>query len=432
MPPSVQARAREALDRLDGKRPEIADARVATATVVCMADVKPERVTWLWRRRIPRGKLSIVEGAPGIGKSHLLLELTACTSTGRAMPDGDVPGASEVVMLMTAEDGLGDTIQPRLVAAGADLRRVFVATAVAFNGGEPRPWILPQDIAALREEIARVGAAVLIIDPISAFLGDDTKSHNEHSMRRALTPLAALAEELGIAIIVVRHLVKNPTGDAISAGGGSIATIAVARACLVAARDPEHAEQVILASVKNNLSRKPGSLKYRLVEGADERSHVEWLGSSSLSADQLIASGRDQDERGALVEAMEWLHGELTTSPKPKKTLVDAAHQNGIAVRTLERAAEKLGVERRRSGFGGPVMWMFPNTPPTGEYDGKSPPNPLRVNTSESVPYSPGAVASTVRTPPGEIVPHADEAAEFHVYAIREAARKVAADEAVS
>jgi hypothetical protein len=358
------------------------------ATIICMADVQPERVTWLWRHRIPRKKLSIIEGQPGIGKSHLDLEITARVTRAEKLPEGDVPDEPEIVMLMSAEDGVGDTIQPRLVAAGADLRRVFFAKCVAMNGNEPRGWILPQDIPALRDEIVKVGATVLIIDPLSAYLGDDTKSHNEHSVRRAITPLAELADDLGITVIVVRHLVKSPAGDAISAGGGSIGFIGVARACLVAARDPEDEKQVILASVKNNLCLTPRSLKYRIVGAADERSRIDWLGSSDLNANQLIAAGRDTEERDAVQEAKDFLTSALASKPVPKTELVRSAQAEKTSQRTLERAAKELGVLREREGFGGPVMWSLPNTHTTGEYGSASAPKSLRENARTFTPSS--------------------------------------------
>jgi AAA domain len=379
------------------------------ATVLCMADVVPERVTWLWRHRLPRGKLSIVEGHPGIGKSHLDLEITARVTRGQALPFGDVPEGPEVVMLMSAEDGVGDTIQPRLVAAGADLRRVFFAKCVEMNGDEPRGWILPRDIPALREEIVKIGATVLIIDPLSAYLGADTKSHNEHSMRRAITPLAALADELRITVIVVRHLVKAPSGDAISAGGGSIATIGVARACLVAARDPENEKQVILAVVKNNLAQPTCSLKYRIVSDDEDRSRIEWLGPSGLSANQLIAASRDSEERDAVHEAKDFLTSALASKPVTKTELVRSALAEKTSQRTLERAAKELGVLREREGFGGPVMWSLPKAHAAGENGRASTLKSLRDNAPAFTP----AILARMEDEPYSPVPESDEEREF-------------------
>jgi len=275
---------------------------------------------------------------------------------------------------------------------------------IGYDGKPPRAMVIPDDLPALEQQLQELGATVLIVDPLSAFLSDETKSHNEHSVRRMLTPLAQMAERLKLTVIVVRHLVKAPQGSAIAAGGGSIAFIGVARSALVAAVDPEDENAVVLAVVKCNLAKKPPSLRYRIVEAPDGSSHVEWRGESTHTADSLLDASRDTDERGALDEATQWLGDFLRThGATPKPVIAKAAHEEArISARTLDRAAGRVGVERsNRAGFGGAVVWQLadagrvsrhgngaqPNVLANGATEGPTGPNALNGNGSAVSPH---------------------------------------------
>src|SRR4029079_8173039 len=170
-------------------------------------------------------------GDPGLGKSSLTLDMAARISTGRPMPgalDAQRPPAD--VVLLSAEDGLADTVRPRLEAAGADLTRIFAMDAVPTGPGRPgRPPVFPDDVGWLHDLIVMKGVRFVIIDPLMAFLGLSVNAMNDQNVRRALFPLSRLAETTGAVILVVRHLNKNTQGSALYRGGGSIGIIGAAR-----------------------------------------------------------------------------------------------------------------------------------------------------------------------------------------------------------
>jgi RecA-family ATPase len=232
--------------------------------VVALADVAPAAVRWLWRGRVPLGKLTVLDGDPGVGKSTLLLDLAARVSRGTALPDcerSDLEGPATVVLL-TSEDGLADTVRPRLAAAGADLGRVVAMTGVR-DGQEV---VLPREWPEVARVVARARARLLVVDPLMAYLERGVNAYRDQDARRALAPLALLADKVGVAIVVVRHLTKSGGANALYRGGGSIGIIGTARSGLLAAADPEDpaGERRVLAVTKGNLAGTVPALGYRL------------------------------------------------------------------------------------------------------------------------------------------------------------------------
>ena len=230
-----------------------------------LADVKPERVEWLWSGWLPRGKPVTLDGDPGLGKSTLALEFTATVTAGGAWPDGtrcDYPGA---VLLMSAEDGLADTVRPRLDAAGADVTRVHAIEGVPTidESGEVvlRPPTLA-DVSAVEEAIIHTDARLLIVDVIMAYLPSGTDSHRDQDVRRVLSRLASVADRTGCTVLLLRHLNKAKGGDPLYRGGGSIGIVGAARAGMLVAADPDDPERRVLASVKSNLGPPPESQAY--------------------------------------------------------------------------------------------------------------------------------------------------------------------------
>jgi phage N-6-adenine-methyltransferase len=182
-----------------------------------LSELEPKETEWLWHLRIPRGEITVIDGDPSVNKSTLLLDLAARVSTGRAMPDG-TEGTRGGVLLLMAEDSLRKTVLQRLTAAEADLSRIAVP---------PRSVVLPRDRALIEELAAQIGATLVIIDPLMAFVTSDSSS--DQRVRRALTPLKDLAERTDTAIVLVRHLTKRGGVHALYRGGGSIGIVAAAR-----------------------------------------------------------------------------------------------------------------------------------------------------------------------------------------------------------
>lgn len=356
---------RDPFDAAEEYAPASTPRRTTDAAVLThLADVTPQTVRWLWAGWIALGKIAIIDGDPGLGKSMLTLDIAARVSRGATMP-GDSPGAltgePSGVVLLTAEDDPADTLRPRLDAAGADVSRIVALSGVTTEDGERMARL--SDVDAIESAVRSVNARLVIIDPVMAYLGGD--AHRDNEVRQSLGPIAKLAGKLGAAVLVVRHLNKSGGSHAVYRGGGSIAIIGAARTGMLVARDPDDVTARVLASTKSNLAEQPPSLGYRVVASGDV-ARIEWSGPSKHDARALLSTAEDGPrEPTAVDEAAEWLRGELVDGPRSVSDLRTAARDAGISWRTIERGKGALGVvARRRSEAGrgavGPWVWAMP------------------------------------------------------------------------
>lgn len=307
-----------------------------------LSSVEPERVEWLWPGRLALGKIVLVDGDPGLGKSAMVLDLAARVSAGGRWPDGAACEAGGVVLL-SAEDGLADTIRPRLDAAGADTSRILALATVPDEEGRERMLSIPEDLGLIERGIRRVGARLVVVDPLMAFLSGETNSHKDQDVRRALAPLAALAEGCGVCMVVIRHLNKSAAHNPLYRGGGSIGIIGAARMAFVVGKDPQDENRRVLAATKNNLAAAPQSLVFSLEEAENGSVRVRWLGSSEVSAKDLLAPAREE-HADARDEAVLFLREILAGGPVPAKKVIEEADGAGIAEKTLRRAKKELGI----------------------------------------------------------------------------------------
>jgi hypothetical protein len=287
------------------------------------------------------------------------------------MPD-DSPGIEGGVVILSAEDGEADTIVPRLIAAGANRERIAILSGVRRPSKPDQPLTLPEDIEALEIAITRTNAKLVIIDPLVAFLGGHVNSWKDQDVRRALAPLAALAEKTGAAIVVIRHLTKGSGGLAVHRGGGSIGIIGAARSALLVARDPDDdsEERRILAPVKCNLGREPPSLTFTLETAENGAARIRWGGESSHRANALVATLREPGDGHMLRLSKDVLRAELTEGPRPVKEVEQAGRDAGVSKRTMERARAELGVRSFKSGGpGSPWMLELPPNAATHRQD---------------------------------------------------------------
>jgi hypothetical protein len=327
-----------------------------------LSTVNPEQVSWLWPGRIPLGKLTILDGDPGLGKSVLTLTLAAMVTAGQSMPFAErEPGVDPDpagVVLLSAEDGLDDTIRPRLDAAGADVERVLALDRIPDRNHDRLP-VLPADVGYIRMAIRRVGAKLVVIDPLTAFLGSDTNAHKDQDCRRALHPLAVVAQETGAAVVVVRHLNKAAGGSPLYRGGGSIGIIGAARSGLLVARDPDNPDRRVLASTKSNLARLPASIAFDLSTAGNGALRIGWIGPSPHTAESLLAAPRDDEDRDAVAEALDVLRTILDGGSRPANDVKREARKAGVSERTLARAKTLLGVRAIRLGYGCAGQWHW-------------------------------------------------------------------------
>lgn len=317
--------------------------------IVCIADVISEVVRWLWFPYIALGKLTIVEGDPGLGKSWLMYALAAAVSLGRGLPGLEVfePGN---VLILSAEDGLGDTIRPRLEVVGADMSRVFALA-------EP----LTLDTAGLlllEAAIIKYSPVLVIIDPVFAFTGSKADIYRPNEARAFSAPLAAIAERAGCAIAAIRHLGKSRGGGhALSAGIGSIDFTAAARSVLLVGQDPDDASKRALVQTKNNLAPCGDAIGYKIEAG-----RFYWTGPSTLTAARILSLPSNRGGRVAGTEAIEFLREALSAGPRPSKEVMTEAKKLGITEYKLRKAKEALGIEPYKEGgeFGGKgAKWIW-------------------------------------------------------------------------
>lgn len=312
---------------------------------VSMATVESQEPQWLWENRIPLGGITLLEGDPGHGKSTLTDDLVARLTSGRAMPLSaceEQPGSGDGALLLRGEESLRAVVRPRLEAAGANLRRILAI------GGRDR-LCLPQDLDVLRQGVAEVGAKLIVIDPLPQFV--ETSLNSSAATQRALGPLAALAEELNIAIVLVRHLGKSGSRNSIYRGLGSVSIIGLARSALMVASDPgsDDKHQHILALNKSNLASAK-SISYRTAKTATGAITVEWLGTTSHSAQALSVGSDRVVECSELERAMDFLYGVLLEGQKRQGIVLALAGQADIAKRTLYRAKQAMKIKSKRVG----------------------------------------------------------------------------------
>lgn len=331
--------------------------------------LKLVRVSWLWPGYVALGKVTLYAGNPDNGKSMAAMDLAARVTIGREFPDGapnPVP-PSEVMMLL-GEDDLEDTAGPRLVAAGADMKKMIFPQTVIRPTNPNSEVRLDWDLPAIENNLdAHPEIRLLIIDPISNYLGD-VSMVAEQEARSILIPLKQMAKRRNLAVVIVMHLNKKNELDAISRVGGAMAFIGVARCSWMFIRDASSAEGEIkdtfsMARIKNNLTKASGSgFSYtitakpiRLADGSSvDAPYIVWGEGINKTADDVLEEkraarhsepGRPEGTDAKVQEAMLWLERMLQGGPQTQKWLKDhAIHEENISEATLRRAQKALGV----------------------------------------------------------------------------------------
>jgi len=326
-----------------------------------LSDVQAQLIRWLWPGRIARGKVSLLAGHPGLGKSQVAVSLAAIVTTGGMFPvDGGRCEHGSVVIL-SAEDDAADTIKPRLLAAGADTSRCYTLDAVPDTDldGSPftRSFNLRTDLDRLAALLEAIGDAILVIvDPITAYLGA-TDSHRNAEVRGVLAPLADLAARYSVAVAAVSHLNKAGDNEALLRVTGSLAFVAAARAAYIITRDKDNPVRRLFLPLKNNLGNDQAGLAFiveaRELDGGIQTSRVAWESEPvTVTADEAMQPAEPDEERSQRDEIADWLQDLLGSGRMKSQEVQTKAKQAGFAWRTVQRAAREAGVAIKREGFG--------------------------------------------------------------------------------
>lgn len=327
------------------------------------SDIEPVPVNWLWLYRIAVGRLSVLVGRPGEGKSFVTLDMAAHVSTGKAWPDG-TPCPTGSILMISSEDNPSDTIRPRLDALGADCTKVVLLDTVRHlrtDGTAKEVMFTLHDLGALEEALQRLpDCKLIVVDPIGSFLGGGTDAHRDNEVRSILAPLAMLAEKYDVAVVIVAHRRKGMASSADELTLGSRAFTGIARNVWHVTRDANDSSRRLFLSGKNNLAAEGDGLAFRIT---GTPAQVVWVPDPvQMSADDAILQERGEAEmrRGpkpdTLESAKKWLQMELEcgskfvgTDPKPEPgTLRAAATDAGLSWGTVRRAMDALNVIRER------------------------------------------------------------------------------------
>ncbi len=329
----------------------------STELIAVRADtIKSKAVKWLWSFRIPMNKLSVLAGNPDQGKSLISLYMIAQVTRGLPMY-GDMKAVipPSEVLIMAAEDEADDTIVPRLEAAGADMGKVNILSAMMDKSEnkvpEEREAQLDRDIASLEIYLrAHPNIRVVVIDPISSFLGR-VNMNKEQEVRSVLTPLKNLAARRGVAVVVVMHLNKVSDQSAIHRIGGAVAFTGVARAVWLFMQDEQDKDKHQMLRVKNNIAKATGGLVFNiqtkpiLIDGElVSQPVVSWIGETEASASDILLSskqaGRPNEE---IKTATEWLRARLANGSETSEDIKSFGRKAGHTWRTLQRAKDEIG-----------------------------------------------------------------------------------------
>jgi putative DNA primase/helicase len=338
-----------------------------------LSEVHEKPIRWLWPGRFARGKVTLIAGDPGLGKSQVTASMAAIVTTGGQWPVDRCPCAPGNVVVLSAEDDAADTIKPRMRAAGAELSRVFVLDAVRDLDEEgkaiARSFNLRTDLDRLDALLEAIGeVAMVVIDPISAYLGG-TDSHKNADVRALLGPLGDLAARHGVTIVCVSHLNKGVGGDALLRVTGSLAFVAAARSAFIVLKDKDQPTRRLFLPIKNNLGSDCSGLAFELsgvtldsAAGPIDTCHVVWDSEPvEMTANEAMsptsASATDDAEGFTPVR---WLAALLRANgPMLQAEANKRGEEVGISARTLRRASEKLKVNRRKLSFSKGWEWSL-------------------------------------------------------------------------
>jgi hypothetical protein len=304
-----------------------------------MADVKEERLEWLWPKRIPQGALTIIAGHPGASKSTLSLDLIARVSTGREWPDGSPSSGPADCVLVQIEDDIASTVFARLRTAEADFSRVHVLEDIETGRGDREEWSL-EYADLLKAKIIETKASLIVLDPLSCFMGNVGDGNDPMKIRRALRPLVDLARETRVAVVAIAHPNKGTASKAQYAVSGSHALVAVARAAWMVYVDREDKDRRLFLNAKMNLARDVGGLAYRVRDVLDHP-RIEWDSRPvDISADdyQRIENEADSKVDGAAG----WILEKLVGGPVSSNELEAMAKEEKIAWRSIQRAKKVI------------------------------------------------------------------------------------------
>ena len=318
--------------------------------------VRCKKVDWLWYPYIPYGKITIVQGDPGEGKSTFALSLSALVSNGGYLPFSGEKIEQGAVVYQNSEDGLEDTICPRLKSLGANLDKV--AYIDETNAA------LAMDDERLEQVLEETGARLMILDPIQAYCGENADMNRASGIRPILSKLAKLAQRKNCAIILIGHLSKATSMKDLYRGLGSIDIPAAARSVLLVSRLKESPNERVVAQIKNNLAPIGDSMVFRVTP----QMSVDWVRVSRITAEEIVCDMPDK-HISKRDKAESEIYKLLIKGAKPSNVVIEECRKLGISERTVNKVKADLGIRsiKRKDGW----YWFISNSEEEEDSDGK-------------------------------------------------------------